>query len=90
VVKKKATKKTAATKAKAKAKPEPRRKADRSRIDLAPLKDHIRGRIKKLEEGGPYPETLAAGQSPEDTVKRLKDALETLSAICYPAMDIPI
>ncbi len=87
MVKKKATKKTAPMKAKAK--PAPRRKADRSRIDLAPLKDHIRDRIKKLE-GGPYPEAAAPGQTPEETVKRLKEALETLSAICYPAMDIPI
>jgi hypothetical protein len=90
VVKKKATKKTA-PKAKSRKKAPPRRKADRSRIDLGPLKDHIRRRIKELKEGGPYAaEVAAAGRTPDDTVERLQQALETLSDICYPAMAIPI
>ena len=89
MVKKKATKKSAPKK-KTRPKAEPR-KADKSRLDLGPLKDHIRRRIKELKEEGPHAAQLeAAGGSPTETIERLQRALDTLADICFPAMDIPI
>jgi DNA invertase Pin-like site-specific DNA recombinase len=86
VVKKKAAKKKSASKKGGGKKP-PRR-ADRSRIDLNPLKDQIRRRIKDLEQGGG--KAVGTAGTPEETVKRLKDVLETLAEICHPTMDVAI
>lgn len=67
-------------------------RGDRSRLDLGPLQEHIRKRIKDLEYGAkPAATTTArAAESPDDTLERLKNALETLEDICHPTMDIPI
>jgi hypothetical protein len=91
--KRKATRKQARTK---KASPKLGRikKADASRLDTGPLQEHIRKRIKEL---GGTPRTAAARaasaeapSSDSDTVERLQLALETLEAICFPSMTIPI
>ena len=66
------------------------KRGDGSRIDLKPLQRHIRKRIEELEKKrtvGPGP---AGGPSDEETIERLRNVLETLEDICFPAMDIPI
>jgi hypothetical protein len=91
VVKKRVTPRKPARKAKpAKSKPKAPR-GDRSRLDLEPLQRHIRKRIKDLESGG-KPATAGAREAApgDDTIERLKNALETLEDICHPSMDIPI
>ena len=65
-------------------------RGDRSRLDLKPLQDHIRRRIKELEEGTAPAAALRAAESDEETIARLRNALDTLADICHPAMDIPI
>jgi hypothetical protein len=99
VVKKRAAKKSGAKKSAAKrrkpsgARKKPTAQADRSRLDLAPLQQHIRKRIDDLrKKGAPPMVTTAArsGESPEETIVRLENALETLQDICFPTMDIPI
>lgn len=97
MVKKRVTKKATATrKGAAPARP---RRGDRSRLDLRPLHDHIRDRIKKLkkqkDKGQPAAGPAAAGPGPmggsvDETIERLQAALDTLIDICHPTMDIPI
>ena len=97
MVKKRVTKKATATrKAAAPARP---RRGDRSRLDLRPLHDHIRDRIKKLKkqkDKGPAVAAVgpagagAMGGSVDETIERLQAALDTLIDICHPTMDIPI
>jgi hypothetical protein len=67
-------------------------RADRSRLDLGPLQKHIRRRIKELESGKQPPAATAAraAESDEETLARLRNALDTLEDICHPTMDIPI
>ena len=66
-------------------------RGDRSRLDLEPLQKHIRRRIKELESGKKPPTAAArAAESDEETIARLRNALETLEDICHPTMDIPI
>jgi hypothetical protein len=92
VVKKRVTPRKPTRKAKpAKSKPSSSR-GDRSRLDLGPLQEHIRKRIKELEGGGKPTATRAVrtAESADDTIERLKNALETLEDICFPTMDIPI
>jgi hypothetical protein len=62
--------------------------ADSSRLDTSPLQDHIRKRIKELEDQ--YSSRTAAAGREDDTLNRLKVALETLQDICEPTMTIPI
>jgi polysaccharide deacetylase 2 family uncharacterized protein YibQ len=66
-------------------------RSDRSRLDLEPLQNHIRRRIEELE-GGAKPKATAAraAESGDETIERLRNALETLEDICHPTMDIPI
>jgi hypothetical protein len=70
------------------------KRGDRSRLDLEPLQRHIRKRIKELENrraaGGGLEAGATRGESEEETIERLRNALETLEDICFPAMDIPI
>ena len=96
MVKKRVPPKKSAAKRKSAAPSRPRR-GDRSRLDLRPLHDHIRQRIKHLrkqkDKGQPGP--AAAGAGPMDggvdeTIERLQAALDTLIDICHPTMDIPI
>ena len=65
-------------------------RGDRSRLDLGPLQEHIRKRIKDLEYGAKPATTSARAESGDDTIERLRNALETLEDICHPSMDIPI
>ena len=70
-------------------------RGDQSRLDLKPLQRHIRKRIKDLESGRGKPKPMAAagplgGESDEETIERLRNALETLEDICFPTMAIPI
>ena len=73
-------------------------RGDQSRLDLKPLQRHIRKRIKDLESGRGKPKPMAAaaaagprsGESDEETIERLRNALETLEDICFPSMAIPI
>jgi len=58
--------------------------ADTSRLDTAPLQEHIRKRIKELEG------KAAMAQGEDDTLERLRNALETLEDICHPSMTVPI
>ena len=72
-----------------------RPRGDQSRLDLKPLQRHIRRRIKELETGGPKSKGAAMaagrrGESDEETIERLRSALETLEDICFPSMAIPI
>lgn len=90
MVKKRVTRKKPARRKKPSKSVQPRARADRSRLDLTPLQTHIRKRIKDLEHGGEYPPGAARGESDEQTIARLKNALETLEDICFPTMDIPI
>jgi len=88
VVKKRSTPKKTARKKTART---PTR-GDQSRLDLKPLQRHIRKRIKDLESSSLQQPSAAArtGESNEDTIERLKNALETLEDICHPTMGIPI
>ena len=63
--------------------------ADSSRLDTSPLQDHIRKRIKDLEDKYAA-RTVAGGKEEDETLNRLKIALETLRDICEPTMTIPI
>ena len=86
-----AKKRTASRKpARAKKKsPRPRPKSgDSSRLDTAPLQDHIRKRIEELE--GEAAKAGGARVQEDDTLNRLKIALQTLQDICEPTMTIPI
>jgi hypothetical protein len=69
-------------------------RGDGSRLDLKPLQRHIRKRIEELENRkrtGAGPMAVSArGESEDETIERLRNALETLEDICFPAMDIPI
>ena len=86
-----AKKRTAARKPvrakKTRAKARPKSTADSSRLDTAPLQDHIRKRIKEIE--GQAARSGAARQD-DGTLERLRVALETLEDICEPTMTIPI
>ena len=71
------------------------RRGDESRLDLKPLQRHIRKRIKDLESGrkpkaAPAVAARRSGESDEETIERLRNALETLEDICFPSMAIPI
>jgi hypothetical protein len=59
---------------------------DTSRLDTGPLQEHIRKRIKELEGK----RSKSARVAEDDTLERLKNALETLEDICHPSMTIPI
>ena len=87
-----AKKRTAARKPvrakKTRAKARPKSTADSSRLDTAPLQEHIRKRIKELE--GKTARPKAARQEDDGTLERLRIALETLEDICEPTMTIPI
>jgi hypothetical protein len=86
-------KKRSAPKKKAAGKKPARKSArgDQSRLDLEPLQRHIRKRIKELESSPLQPSAAArAGESNEETIERLRNALETLEDICFPTMAIPI
>ena len=66
-------------------------RGDRSRLDLEPLQQHIRRRIKELEDGAqPKAAKARKAESGGETIERLRNALETLEDICHPTMDIPI
>lgn len=62
---------------------------DSSRLDTSPLQDHIRKRIKDLEDKYAA-RAVAGGKEEDETLNRLKIALETLRDICEPTMTIPI
>ncbi len=93
MVKKRVAPKKAARKKTSK-KAETETRGDRSRLDLKPLQRHIRRRIKDLENrraaGAGLEAAATRGESAEETIERLQNALETLEDICFPAMDIPI
>jgi hypothetical protein len=89
VAKKRVTRKPAA-KAKRKAAGARSGGGDQSRLDLKPLQKHIRRRIKELESGQKPAATRRSGESDEETIERLRNALETLEDICFPSMGIPI
>jgi len=63
--------------------------ADSSRLDTSPLQEHIRKRIKDLEDKYAA-RAVAGGEEEDETLNRLKIALETLRDICEPTMTIPI
>ena len=63
--------------------------ADYSRLDTAPLQDHIRKRIKELE-GQAAKKSGAKARQSDDTLQRLRLALDTLQDICEPTMTLPI
>jgi len=84
VAKKKSSAKKAARSKKAPKKRTVKSTADTSRLDTGPLQEHIRKRIKDLEGKA----TLA--RSDDDTIQRLRQALETLEDICFPSMTVPI
>ena len=88
MVKKRSTPKKAVRKKKT-AKTPPR--GDQSRLDLKPLQQHIRKRIKDLESSSPQATAAGRrGESSQDAIERLTNALETLEDICHPTMAIPI
>jgi hypothetical protein len=62
---------------------------DSSRLDTGPLQEHIRKRIKDLE-GKAAARAGGDRMQADDTLERLKVALETLEDICEPTMTIPI
>lgn len=84
MAKKKSSAKKAARSKKAPKKRTVKSTADTSRLDTGPLQEHIRKRIKDLEGKA----TLA--RSDDDTIQRLRQALETLEDICFPSMTVPI
>lgn len=84
MAKKKSSPKKAARSKKAPKKRTVKSSADTSRLDTGPLQEHIRKRIKELEGKA----TMA--RSDDDTVQRLRQALETLEDICFPSMTVPI
>ena len=84
MAKKKSSAKKAARSKKASKKRTVKSTADTSRLDTGPLQEHIRKRIKDLEGKA----TMA--RSDDDTVQRLRQALETLEDICFPSMTVPI
>jgi hypothetical protein len=90
VVKKRVTAKKSKRTKKAPQARKPAPRGDRSRLDLEPLQQHIRRRIKELEGGGVATTAARSGESNEETIARLRNALETLEDICFPTMDIPI
>ena len=96
VKKRVASKKKPARKKKKSPKPTTGARGDQSRLDLKPLQRHIRKRIKELEDrrvaaaAGPDVAAATRGESEEETIERLRSALETLEDICFPAMAIPI
>ena len=90
MVKKRVTSRKPARKAKSKTAKASSSRGDRSRLDLEPLQRHIRRRIKELEEGKEPATAARATESTEETIARLRNALDTLADICHPAMDIPI
>ena len=65
-------------------------RGDRSRIDTKPLQEHIRKRIQDLKKGGQALTAARSGETSDDTIARLQNALDTLMDICHPSMDIPI
>jgi hypothetical protein len=67
----------------------PKSSGDSSRLDTAPLQKHIRKRIKELE-GKAAARAGRARRQEDDTLERLRLALETLEDICEPTMTIPI
>ena len=84
MAKKKSSAKKAAGSKKAPKKRTVKSTAVTSRLDTGPLQAHIRKRIKDLEGKA----TLA--RSDDDTIQRLRQALETLEDICFPSMTVPI
>ena len=90
MVKKRVTPKKPARRKKAAKAAKSRPRADRSRLDLAPLQKHIRQRIKDLKDRKPEAAAAREGESSDETIARLESALETLEDICFPTMDIPI
>lgn len=86
-----AKKKTASRKTvRARKRPAPKRvkaSGDSSRLDTAPLQAHIEKRIKELEDKSAA-RSAAAGD--DETLQRLRVALETLRDICEPTMTVPI
>jgi hypothetical protein len=86
-VAKKRTSRKAAGKSKTRRSATPPRRGDRSRLDLKPLQDHIRKRIKDLESAAPE---MAGARQDDGTIERLKEALQTMEDICFPTMAIPI
>jgi hypothetical protein len=64
--------------------------ADFSRLDTGPLQAHIRKRIKELEGKGAAKTGAKARQAADDTLQRLRLALDTLQDICEPTMTLPI
>jgi hypothetical protein len=88
VVKKRVTRKPA--KSKRKTAGAGSKGGDQSRLDLKPLQRHIRRRIKELESGQQAAAARRSGESDEETIERLRNALETLEDICFPSMGIPI
>lgn len=90
MVKKRVTSRKPTRKAKPAASKKASSRGDRSRLDLEPLQKHIRRRIKELEDGVKPTTAMRAAESKDETIARLRNALETLEDICHPAMDIPI
>ena len=62
--------------------------SDYSRLDTGPLQAHIRKRIKELE--GTAAKSGAKARQADDTLQRLRLALDTLQDICEPTMTLPI
>jgi hypothetical protein len=82
VAKKKPSRKTARSR---KSPKRPVKKSpDASRLDTGPLQQHIRKRIEELEG------KAAKARGEDETLERLRQALETLEDICFPSMTVPI
>ena len=64
--------------------------ADYSRLDTGPLQEHIKKRIKDLEGKGAAKAGAKGRQAADDTLQRLRLALDTLQDICEPTMTLPI
>jgi hypothetical protein len=85
-----ASRKPARARSASKKRPAPKRakaSADSSRLDTAPLQAHIEKRIKELEDKSAARSAVAGD---DDTLQRLRVALETLRDICEPTMTVPI